>query len=229
MKKFPVLFFTLILCAGCTNKDIPENIRNFVNGINFNNINAHLKSGSFSQTYEETQNKEITGKNSINFEFSVNQDEMNYHAIYTYEGNQIKNEIVSKEVTLTYVTQETYNYEIKVNSEVTTSEVLNYEKAHEKFYMIFDSGVNSYRFGGLYYGDYFAINMNKFYNLYSVNAEGNVLTLKEENAPYYDTLLMSQQIDIDVNGMLLYKKEFATDTNSENTGTLIQTASYIYD
>ena len=93
MKKIPVIFLTLILCSGCTNKDIPENIRNFVNGINFNYINSHLRSGVFTQSYVETKNEEITGKNSINFEFSVNQDEMNYHAVYTYEGNQIKDNI----------------------------------------------------------------------------------------------------------------------------------------
>ena len=62
----------------------------------------------------------------------------------------------------------------------------------------------------------------------TVSDDGKVLTLKEENAPYYDTLLLSQQIDIDTNGMLLYKKEFARDANSINTGTLIQNASYIY-
>ena len=52
---------------------------------------------------------------------------------------------------------------------------------------------------------------------------------KEENAKYYDNLLLSQKIDIDKNGMLLYKKEFAKDANSVNTGTLIQNASYIYN
>ena len=228
MKKVPLILASVFLCAGCTNTDIPVAIRDFVNGINFNNITAHLRSGVFSQTYEEVLNKEVSGKNSIEFAFSSKEDEMNYHAVYTFEGNQVKDNITSKEVTLTYEGPENYKYEVKTNLE-TTSEVLNYEKAHEKFYKIFDSGVNPYRFGGLYYGDYFAINMNKFYKLYFLSNDGKTLSLKENNASYYEQLTLSQQIDIDVNGMLLYKKEFAKDANSVNTGTLIQNASYIYN
>lgn len=225
-KKF--LFLTCaILCTACDNANIPENIKSFINGIDFRVVTNDLRSGEFKQTYEEKFNEEISGRNSIDFSFSKNEDEMNFHALYKYEGNQVKDNVLEKEVTLTYISEENYKFEVRTNEDVVSS-TLNYQQAYNKYYLIFDSGVNSYRVGGLYYGDFFAINMNKFYQLYSLNDEETILSMKEEDAPYYDKLHLTQQIDIDKNGMLLYKKERAFEPGSTNYGLLEQVASYIY-
>lgn len=227
MRKRFLTLIASILCVSCGNPNVPPEIKSFINAIDFRIVNNTLASGEFEQTYEEKINEETTGRNSIVFSFSKDQDDINFHALYTYEGAHIKNNVVEKEVTLTFLQEDDYEFTVRTNSEID-KKIINFEEANGMFYKIFDSGTNSYRVGGLYYGDFFAINMNKFYSLYSVNDDGSVLSMKENDAPYYNNLKLTQQIDIDKNGMLLYKMEKAYEPKTNNYGLLISNASYVY-
>lgn len=227
MKKIIPLILSSLLLASCNNVPVPEDIKSFINNINFNMAYKGIKEGIFTQSYTEKNGDTVTGTNSINFTFSQDEDNFKYHAIYTYEGNQIKNNISYKEITMKFVSNDEYIREEKTNLE-TTSKNMNYEEAHAYWYKIFDSGVNSYRIGGIYYGDYFAINMNQYYKLYSLNQDKTILTMKETGAVYIEGIYLDQQIDIDNKGMLLYKKEHAYSADIIHDGLLIQNASYVY-
>lgn len=228
MKKILPLVLCSLLLVGCNNSPVPEDIKSFINGINFNVTYKTLKEGVFSQSYVETLKNVEAGTNSIEFTFSQDEDNFNYHALYTYGGNQIKDNVTSKEVTMKFISQDLYIREVKINSMVSETKQMNYEDAHAYWYTIFDSGKNSYRFGGLYYGDFFAINMNSYYNLYSLNKDKNTITVKETGAVYIEGIFLDQEIEMDSMGMLLYKKEHAYDASRANGGMLIQNASYIY-
>ena len=228
MKKVIPFIATIFLLCSCANKNIPSDIKDFVNAIDFRFARDHLESGSFTQTYKEHINGEVSGENSIDFTFSYINQKPEFHALFTYNGNQIKNNITKKEVSLIYNNDETYNFTVSINDEPTTSK-LDYLSAYEYYYKIYDSQENSFRVGGLYYGDFIAINMNKFYKLYSLNDDKTELEVREENARYSENLSLSQDIKIDKYGMLLYKKEHATGTKTSDEGILIQNASYIYN
>lgn len=229
MKKVLSLVALTLLCTACDNKDIPADIKDFVNGIDFRVVRDHLESGTFKQTYVEHLNGEVSGENSIDFTFSSADSILNFNAKYSYSGNQIKDGITSKEVELLNNSPEGYTLKVSENDVVIKEENINYEGAYEYYYKIFDSGLNSYRIGGLYYGDFFAINMNKFYKLYSLNEDKSILKMTENNGQYYDNLKLFQEMSIDKNGMLLYKREHAMQEASTNDGLLIQEASYIYN
>ena len=214
------------LCS-CVNPNIPPDIHYFITHITIKEDD--IKEGTFAQTYTEQIDDKIAGTNSIDFVFSkTNSDELYFKAIYSFTGDQIKENIESKIIELSYISQDNFVLKKTVNGQLTT-ENLNYEEAHKHYYKIFDAGTNVYRVGGLFYGDLIAVNESKFYNYYSLNEEKTELTMEEKEAQYTDSFLLDQKIVIDKKGMLLQKEEYAYSKTNSDYGKLNQTGSYIYN
>lgn len=229
-KKLPILLLIPFTVSCGKNNEVPQEIRDFINGVDFNTCLNKITNGSFSQLYKETNNNQVIGENSIEFTYyRQNNDEYGFEAIYTFSGNQVVNNIYRKLVKLDFVSQENYRYEVKINDEESTITNIGGQEAFKKFYKIYDNGMNPYNFGGLYYGDYFAINMNKYYSLYSLNEDKTVCSIKEEGAEYVGGIFLDQHISINQKGMLLSKEEFAYNQKRTYTGLLTQTGSYTFN
>ena len=226
-KRVFYLAILTILLTSCSNPNIPKDILNFVNNISFKETLEQISNGSFSQTYVEKIGDEVVGENTIDFTFWKDLDDFGFTAIYNFSGNQIVDQISKKTISLK-ATNQPNSYIFETEEKEKKTEYIDYEKAWGMFYKIFDSGTNSYRVGGLYYGDFFAINLNKFYRYYSISEDKSVLRVTEENAQYLDNMKLDQVIYVDKKGMLLKKTENAYSNDKLNIGSLVQTASYTY-
>ena len=86
MKKVWPLIVITLFCSSCENKDIPQDVKDFVNGIDFRVVRDHLRSGTFKQTYIEHLNGEVSGENSIDFTFSSADSILNFNASSSNTG-----------------------------------------------------------------------------------------------------------------------------------------------
>ena len=121
-------------------------------------------------------------------------------------GNQINSttkitstKVELKEVNDAYVVETTNNGSL-------TSEQIPYDEAYSMMSSIFFTGDSPFRYGGLFYGEYFQANSHKYGDRYIL--ENNNLTFKIENdKTMFEGATCNQEITIDSFGMLIFCEE----------------------
>ena len=208
--KFSPLFLLATLITGCASSvDIPDDIYNFLDSIKFNDTFLNVNSGEINFSYFEIDSTGlINGEKKESLIFSKTSQNQDFYFCYeaSFSGNQIdsKTKITStkvelKEVSDAYVVETTNNGSL-------TSEQISYDEAYSMMNSIFFTGDSPFRYGGLYYGDYFQANSHKYGDRYIL--ENNNLTFKIENdKTMFEGATCNQEITIDDFGMLIFCKE----------------------
>ena len=150
----------------------------------------------------------INGEKKESLIFSKTSQNQDFYFCYeaSFSGNQIDSttkitstKVELKEVSDAYVVETTNNGSL-------TSEQISYDEAYSMMNSIFFTGDSPFRYGGLYYGDYFQANSHKYGDRYIL--ENNNLTFKIENdKTMFEGATCNQEITIDDFGMLIFCKE----------------------
>ena len=226
-----LLVLSFITLTGCR-KDIPEgDIKNLVESFNIDNAMSNILYGSSTVTsvhYEDgielgqiTTYTYIDRRNgyyhyskttlSGNY-YGTGEDQFNYYEQETISYIDSEGLIIAFEKTDGIVKEVTYRRE-----DIDT--LINY------FYYT-NSEYNYYK-GGVYYGDYIRANCAKYYELFSLNEEKNILSFEVNSiskAEDKQEILTMHKYSVNEFGMILdlstwsmYKEH--TETNSKTTMT----------
>lgn len=208
--KFSPLFLLATLITGCASSvDIPDDIYNFLDSIEFNDTFLNVNSGEINFSYFEIDSTGlINGEKKESLIFSKTSQNQDFYFCYeaSFSGNQIDSttkitstKVELKEANDAYVVETTNNGSL-------TSEQISYDEAYSMMNSIFFKGDSPFRYGGLYYGDYFQANSHKYGDRYIL--ENNNLTFKIENdKTMFEGATCNQEITIDDFGMLIFCEE----------------------
>ena len=227
--KFSPLFLLATLVTGCASSvDIPDDIYNFLDSIEFNNTYQNVNSGEIEFSYRESDNTGfVAGEKKEKLSFSKTAQNQNFYFVYeaSFTGNQIDSEtkISSTKIVLKGVNEE-YILETTNNGELTSKEV-PYDQAYSMMNSIFFTGDNPFRYGGLYYGDYFQANSHKYGNSYIL--ENEILTFKiKDDKTMFEGATCDQELQIDKLGMLIYCSEKVVVDSTKNCAEYVITGNY---
>ena len=217
--KFSPLFLLATLVTGCASSvDIPEDIYNFLHSIEFDNTFLNVNSGKINFSYSEIDaSGSINGEKKETLIFSKTSQNQDFYFCYeaSFSGNQIdsKTKITSTKVELKEVND---NYVVETtNNGSLTSEQIPYDQAYLMMNSIFFTGDSPFRYGGLYYGDYFQANSHKYGNRYIL--EDSNLTFKiEDDKTMFEGATCNQEITIDDYGMLIFCEEEVVIDRTQN-------------
>lgn len=208
--KFSPLFLLATLITGCASSvDIPDDIYNFLDSIQFNDTFLNVNSGEINFSYFEIDSTGlINGEKKESLIFSKTSQNQDFYFCYeaSFSGNQIDSttkitstKVELKEVNDAYVVETTNNGSL-------TSEQIPYDEAYSMMSSIFFTGDSPFRYGGLFYGEYFQANSHKYGDRYIL--ENNNLTFKIENdKTMFEGATCNQEITIDDFGMLIFCEE----------------------
>jgi|GEM_PF-2170463 hypothetical protein len=228
MKKKYFLFLTsTFLLVACSTSSIPARLKTALDPINFNYAFSNDKSCNLTAGYEEYDaDKNFVGSNSVQFSFATDEDnkDIYIHILRKFAGNKITGEITSEEYTINY-DNEKYYKKTSINEADPKTIEIDYQSAYGSLVNIFYSKDTTYKYGGLYYGDYFAANANKYYSYYTVNDDGTI-TFEAEDSNFFEGANSIQKLIIDKYGMLLYCDEKMTSNNNGSYATQVINAEY---
>jgi len=177
--------------------------------------------------------KDNNSTGSLLIDFNFEKDDKNkcyyFHSIYTYTGNKIDDDIVSLETTITTKDDSNlYQKDISTNGSEVVTTFVNYETVYSTSVSVFYTNDNTYKNGGLFYGDYFSANASKYSYYYKIDNED--LTFKcEDELNYYKGASLDQELTIDNKGMLIYCDETMTIIDSKDYATQKIEANYNVD
>ena len=177
-----ILGVASLLLVGCT-PAIPEgDIKDFLANISFDNTYEKVNYGTSVIEVKHNQDENVVlGELTIINEFNKVNNELYFYSNTIVKGNFHKNEggdyNFYNEERLIYIDQENviHSY-LKVDNEYK-SESNDLESLTNKINSFFYNQLDeNYHSGGMYYGDYIAMNCGKYYNRFSLNEEKNILT-----------------------------------------------------
>jgi hypothetical protein len=225
----PLLFVFLLVSCGDT---LREDLSEFLNPIKYEDTYDGLSSGSYSWRHEEyDKDGHSEGKKQENTSFSKSRDNDNFsiEKEISYTGNMVIENVESYFYSLAYDRDlDRYRRKISINGADSSYVDVSEDIAIEAFTEIFFTGDEIYRYGGLYYGDYFQINALKSQKYLSLSDNGDTLTFEAEDDNYIDGASVYQKISIDRHGMLIYCKEKMTANETGYYGTEEVEATYFY-
>lgn len=221
-----MVLFSAFIISGCGESfiELSSDVYNFLYTIDFNNTFKSVNTGDIEITYTEyySDGKEA-GKSISKLTFSktsLNSD-FYFHYDVVNSGNQISNNdsvmcssTELKNIDGTYLLT-------KKQDENETFEEVDYDEAYSMFSSIFFNNDTPFRYGGLYYGDYFQANSHKYGNNFILN--GDILTFKiiGDNT-MFEGATCDQKISINSFGMLTncYEKVLIDSTKVSAVYTL---------
>ena len=231
-KKTFILFPALLLVAGCgTRTDLPEDIYNYLKAFSFNKTYYETNGGKVISTYQEfDSNNNIKGEKKEVFTFSKTSENTDFEFEYKCEfsGNQIDANDGLKTTTAELFKNDNGDYQIikKENSTITLDETLIFENAYSYMISIFYTNDSPYRYGGLYYGDYFQINSHTFGLNYKIKEDGNLYFESKHDENYFEGAVASQILAINNNGMIVYCDQKVTINETKEYATQKIEATY---
>jgi hypothetical protein len=195
-------------------ESLREDLADFLNPIKYENTYDAIFSGNYSRIHEEYDKVGVLqGKKVENGTFSKDEDGGNFsiEKQIEYEGNMVSDNVESYSYSLVYSSDdEQYKRKISINGGDGPYVDISKDDAIEAFTDIFFTGDEIYRYGGLYYGDYFQINALKSQEYLSLNDDRDILTFEAEDDNYIDGATSYQKISIDKRGMIVFCDEKLT-------------------
>lgn len=226
-----VLFPILLLGAGCGNTtDLPADIYNYLKQFSFNKTYANTNQCVLTSLYQEfDKDGNLIGekKEDLNFSKTEENEDLRFDYICQNFGNQVEanDGLNIKETTL--FTNNSGKYEIlkTENGKSILNEELIFQDAYSYMISLFYTNDSPYRYGGLYYGDYFQINSHTFGLNYKIKDDFLYFESKNDEN-FFEDAIASQIIAINNNGMLVYCNQTLTNTVTGNYATLLLEATY---
>jgi len=208
MKKFKRIsifllgVFNLVSCSS----NIPDDLKAFLKPISYSYANNNINSGNVSSYYSEFDaNGSLVGDYTIKFSFSRNNEGNDYylHSIETFSGSKIKDSLVKIEKRVYLNADDKSFYKAVLNNdEIVTNKILSIYDVKTELQNVFYTNDTTYKYGGLYYGDYFSVNSNNSTFTYKIEDE-NLIFKADNDENYVEGAIASQLLAIEKHGMLI--------------------------
>jgi hypothetical protein len=128
---------------------------------------------------------------------------LNIICIETFKGNKIKDSLVKIEKKVYLNTSDNSFYkEVLNNDNVVSSKVLSIYDVQTELQNVFYTNDTTYKYGGLYYGDYFSVNSNNSTFTYKIE-DDNLIFKAENDESYIEGAIANQILAIEKHGMLV--------------------------
>src|SRR5574344_106160 len=205
VKRLSILLLSIFSLVSCSS-NIPDDLKDFLKPISYSYANNNISSGNvLSYFCELDENGTIVGDDEIKFSFSRNSDATEYymHSIETFKGNKIKDSLVKIEKKVYLNTSDNWFYkEVLNNDNVVSSKVLSIYDVQTELQNVFYTNDTTYKYGGLYYGDYFSVNSNNSTFTYKIE-DDNLIFKAENDESYIEGAIANQILAIEKHGMLV--------------------------
>ena len=231
-KKIFSLLLIVLMCfviTGCK-KDIPEgDIKNLVESFNIDNARSNIKHGS--STVTSVYYEEGVELGSITTYTYIDTRDCYYHYSKTvlsgdYYGNGEDQFMYYEKETISYLNNDGLIIALEKTDGIVEEITYRREDLDTliNYFYYTNSDYNYYK-GGVYYGDYIRANCAKYYDLFSLNDEKNILTFEVNSISKADDgqeILTMHKYSVNEFGMILDLSTWSmikenTDTNSKTT------------
>lgn len=232
-KKLGALSLCALALASCSRGYTPtKQMQEFLTGMSGKNAFASISRGHYSEEYQSFVNEETLGKKRKEIYFDYTDGIYYYYQTMMYEGNQVKDGIVSSKALMCLIGEE-YHIFTKYGDQKTSDTVITKEEAKNGITNLIYIQENNYDGGGLYYGDIFKIYSTQFPNE-SFYIENDTLFFdekyanfeKREDSKELEEIQITQKIGINRQGLLTESYEKVQIKSTGEGGINILTPEY---
>ncbi len=235
-KRIPILL-SVCLLAACSFAEAAPEVKAFLTGLSGSEAYAAVSTVAITEIYRSLNGTDQElGRLTSTYEIDKSDAENLYwHRINLYEGDQISGGIVKAEYLLCLSDGSYHSYVVTHGEEEKRQDIaLSEDKAFELVRDVIYTPQESYDAGGLYYGDIFKINVNIFpQDAFILSPDGSALTFAcdyetsmTNDSGAADLLLISQDIAINQRGLIISSSELIRVNSSKEAGENTLTPVY---